>query len=49
MPDLGKYASTVLSSYAITVALLAGLVLISVLRARRVRARLTAVERVQKQ
>ncbi len=44
MPDLGKYADTVLSAYAVTLLLLVGLVLVSVWRARRVAAELQALE-----
>ena len=45
MPELGKYAVYVLSSYAVSLLLIAALVLVSVLRARRVRADLDKVER----
>ncbi|MCH2095099.1 MAG: heme exporter protein CcmD [Rhodobacteraceae bacterium] len=44
MPDLGKYAAAVLSSYAVSLALLAVLVWVSVRRARRVKAELDKVE-----
>ncbi|MHA7874685.1 MULTISPECIES: heme exporter protein CcmD [unclassified Roseivivax] len=44
MPDLGKYADTVLSAYAVTLVLLALLVLASVLRARQVKRQLERVE-----
>jgi len=44
MPELGKYAAAVLSSYAVTIALLVLLVGLSLRRARRVRARLRKVE-----
>ena len=44
MPDLGKYAETVLSAYGVSLALLAVLILWVVLRARRVKAELEAVE-----
>jgi heme exporter protein D len=44
MPDLGQYAVYVLSSYAVTLGLLAVLIIGSVWQARRVRARLEAVE-----
>jgi heme exporter protein D len=44
MPDLGTYAVPVLSSYAVSLALLAAVVLASVWKARRVRARLEQVE-----
>ena len=44
MPDLGKYAEAVLSSYAVSIGLIVALVAVSVLRARRVRAQLDEVE-----
>jgi heme exporter protein D len=44
MPDLGKYAFAVLSSYGVTIVLLSAIVLISFRRARKVRAELEQVE-----
>ncbi|OUS20810.1 heme exporter protein CcmD [Litorivita pollutaquae] len=44
MPELGKYASEVLASYAVSIALLAVLVAVSVARARRLRRDLAQVE-----
>lgn len=44
MPDLGKYADAVLSSYAVSIVLIVALVAFSVIRARRVRAQLDDVE-----
>lgn len=44
LPDLGTYAVPVLSSYAVSLALLIGIVAASVWKARRVRARLDQVE-----
>ena len=44
MPDLGKYANAVLSSYGVSIALLLVLIVVSVVRARRVRAELEEVE-----
>ena len=44
IPDLGKYAVYVLSSYAVSLALIAILVWLSVRRARKMRAQLDAVE-----
>ena len=44
MPELGKYADAVLSSYGISIALLLVLVIASVYRARRVRRELDEVE-----
>lgn len=37
LPDLGKYAGTVLSAYAVTLALLVALVALSLWQGRRVR------------
>lgn len=45
MPELGKYAATVLSAYAVSLLLIAALVGLSVLRARRVRRDLERVEK----
>ncbi|WP_397542224.1 heme exporter protein CcmD [Roseovarius salis] len=45
MPDLGKYAEAVLSSYAVSIALIVALVGMSLLRSRRVKAQLDEVER----
>lgn len=44
IPDLGKYANTVLSAYAVTIVLLVALVGLSVVQARKARARLTEIE-----
>ncbi|MEQ9259063.1 MAG: heme exporter protein CcmD [Roseovarius sp.] len=44
MPDLGKYADTVLSAYAVSLVLLALLVVVSLRRSRRVKADLEAIE-----
>ncbi|GAA0286310.1 heme exporter protein CcmD [Rhodovulum strictum] len=44
IPDLGKYAGAVLSSYAITLVLLAALIGLSLWRAARVRRQLDEVE-----
>ncbi|MGR3323051.1 MAG: heme exporter protein CcmD [Pseudooceanicola sp.] len=44
MPELGKYAAEVLSAYAVSLALLIALVLVSLRRARRMRAELDRVE-----
>ncbi|MFW2542607.1 heme exporter protein CcmD [Primorskyibacter sp. 2E107] len=48
MPDLGKYAGAVLSSYAVSIVLIVVLVAVSILRARRVRAALFEIEERQK-
>jgi heme exporter protein D len=44
MPDLGKYSGVVLGSYAATILLIAGLILLSLWQARRVKARLAELE-----
>jgi len=49
MPDLGKYAETVLSAYVVSLALIAVLVLISLRRSKKVKADLEAFERKAKQ
>ncbi|MEQ8876962.1 MAG: heme exporter protein CcmD [Phycisphaerales bacterium] len=45
MPDLGKYADTVLSAYAVSLVLILVLVLLSVRRGRKVKAQMEAVEK----
>lgn len=45
MPELGKYAGAVLSSYGVTLGLLAGLVALSVWRHGRVKRALTEAEK----
>jgi heme exporter protein D len=45
MPDLGKYADAVLSSYAASLLLLGLLVLVTVMRGRKARRALEAIER----
>lgn len=44
MPELGKYAAAVLSSYGVSLALMIGLVALSLLRGARVRRQLDEVE-----
>ncbi|MFV0513989.1 MAG: heme exporter protein CcmD [Jhaorihella sp.] len=44
MPELGKYADTVLSAYAASILLLAGLVVVSLWRGRRLRAEMERIE-----
>lgn len=44
MPDLGKYADTVLSAYAASIVLLVALVAVSIWRGRKVRAEMNAAE-----
>ena len=48
MPDLGKYADTVLSAYGASVLLLVVLVVVSIRRAGRVKIQLEEVERKAK-
>jgi len=48
MPDLGKYAFTVLASYGATLGLLAAVILASLWSARRSKAQLEALERDEK-
>lgn len=44
MPDLGKYAEAVLSSYAVSLALIAILIVLSVRRSNRIKNELQDVE-----
>lgn len=44
IPELGKYAQAVLSSYGVSIAILVVLIVMSVLRSRRVRKQLDEVE-----
>jgi heme exporter protein D len=44
MPELGKYAATVLSAYGISLTLLAGLVVLSLVQSRRSKRRLDEAE-----
>lgn len=44
MPDLGRYAFEVLAAYGVSLTLLAGIVALSVVRARRVRRELDEAE-----
>lgn len=45
MPDLGKYADAVLSAYAVSIVLVLGLILVSILRSNRIRKELQDIER----
>lgn len=45
MPELGKYAETVLSAYAVSILLIVGLVALSIRRGRKVKDQLEEVER----
>ena len=44
IPDLGKYTTEVLSAYGVSIALLVVIIVLSMRRAARVRARLADVE-----
>lgn len=44
MPDLGKYADTVLSAYAVSIILIVALVVVSMIRAGKVKKQLQEVE-----
>ncbi|WP_306115169.1 MULTISPECIES: heme exporter protein CcmD [unclassified Roseovarius] len=44
MPELGKYADTVLSAYAVSILLILGLVAVSLLRAGKVKKQLQEIE-----
>lgn len=44
MPDLGKYAPDVLSAYAVTIVLLAGIVIVSIMQSRAAKRRLDDAE-----
>ena len=44
MPDLGKYADTILSAYAITIVLLVGIIVTSLMRARKTKKQLEELE-----
>ncbi len=44
MPDLGKYAFTVLSAYGATIVLLAALIAVTWVQSRRAKSRLAEIE-----
>ncbi|WP_412174847.1 heme exporter protein CcmD [Actibacterium sp. XHP0104] len=44
MPDLGKYAGAVLGSYAVSLGLLAGLIILTLWRGARIKRQLAAME-----
>ncbi|MCX8226548.1 MAG: heme exporter protein CcmD [Sulfitobacter sp.] len=44
MPDLGKYAAEVLAAYGASLALIGGLILLSLRKGRRARAELARIE-----
>ncbi|VAV99657.1 Cytochrome c-type biogenesis protein CcmD, interacts with CcmCE [hydrothermal vent metagenome] len=44
MPELGKYAETVLSAYAASIVLIVGLVAVSIIRSAKIKKQLQDVE-----
>jgi heme exporter protein D len=44
IPELGKYATTVLGAYGVSILLIVGLTILSIARARRVRRDLAELE-----
>jgi heme exporter protein D len=44
LPDLGKYAATVLAAYGTSIVLLVGLIVMSVTKGRRIRRQMQDVE-----
>lgn len=44
MLELGKYSTTILSAYAVTLVLLAAIIVVSVVRARKVKRQLAELE-----
>ncbi|UUV04911.1 heme exporter protein CcmD [Ruegeria sp. YS9] len=44
IPDLGKYADAVLSSYAVSIVLLVALIVYSVMRGRKIRTEMEKIE-----
>lgn len=44
MPDLGKYGETIMSAYAATIILVAAIVIVSLVRARKVKKQLAELE-----
>lgn len=44
MPDLGKYGETILTAYSATIILVAAIVVLSVVRARKVKRQLAELE-----
>ena len=44
MPELGKYADTIMSAYAATIILMGVLIVLSVVRARKVKKQLAELE-----
>lgn len=48
MPDLGKYAATVLAAYAVSIILLIGLIAQTLIRSRKVKKQLSELEERRK-
>jgi heme exporter protein D len=44
MPELGKYADTIMSAYAATIILMGVLIVLSIARARKVKKQLAEIE-----
>ena len=44
MPELGKYGETILTAYAATIILVAAIVVLSIVRARKVKRQLAELE-----
>ncbi|MGE4610740.1 MAG: heme exporter protein CcmD [Paracoccaceae bacterium] len=44
MPDLGKYGDTILTAYTATIILVAAIVILSIMRARKVKKQLDELE-----
>lgn len=44
MPELGKYAETIMTAYAATIILVAAIVVLSIVRARKVKRQLDELE-----
>ena len=44
MPDLGKYGETILTAYTATIILVAAIVVLSIVRARKVKRQLAELE-----
>ncbi len=44
MPDLGKYAATIYAAYGVTIVLLAGIIIASLMRAKKTKAQLAELE-----
>ena len=49
MPDLGKYADAVLSAYAVSLLLLVGIVVLTLVSGRKARAALREIEEARRE